>query len=380
MKTIITDKDALATLPPLEVATYLRAKGWDRTSHNSGSSVWLKSMDGDSVEALLPLDSSMSDFSFRMAELLQLLATVEGRSESVIFTDLLTTNADVIRARIEDAELRDGSVPIEIYAQIAQRARDMMLAAACSATQRKAVWYASKPRQAIEQMRKVRMGQSERGSYVLSIVSRVSPVLHTPANGRLFETEAPFERQVTQMLATSLFAMNAAATEAAATGEFEAFQNAVELGVSANLCEAVAGFWDDDNRDRRVEFSFSWSPARPIDHSVPSSINFNSDRILVIREAARLMKEQSPTEDFLLEGAVVKLDRENMERPGKVTIIGLVDGKPKRVSLELSDPQYGSAIRAHESQLPFQCTGTLSREGRGYVLRDPRNVSVQEDQ
>lgn len=380
MNITIQDKKAIATIRPLEVATYLRASGWEQYRSLSNASLWSKNLaNGEPVDALLPLDTSVGDYSLRMGELLQLLSDVEERSQYEIFSDLLTTFADVIRARIDDAELRDGSMPIELHSQIAQRARDLVLAAACSAIQKRAVWHSNKPRQAIEQTKRVRIGQSERGSYVFSIVSRVSPELHSPANGMLIETDEPFERQVTQMLATSLFAMDSAAAEAATTGEFEAFNKAVELGVSANLCEAIAGFWGDDDRDRRVEFSFSWSPARRIGISVPKRISFESDRIMVIREAARVMKEFSPSEDFELEGAVVKLERENAERPGRVTVIGLIDDKPKRVMLALADPHYGIAIKAHEQQLPFRCVGTLKREGRGHTLLDPRDVSAQED-
>lgn len=380
MNISIQDKRALATIRPLEVATYLRSQGWEQYSNHRNASVWSKNdTNGDPVDVLLPLDPSVGDYALRMGEILKALSSIENRSQYEIFADLLTTFADVIRARIDDAELRDGSIPIELHSQIAQRARDLILAAACSATQKRAVWHSNKPRQAIDQMRRVRIGQSERGSYVFSIVSPVSPELHTPANGILIETQEPFERQMTQMLATSLVALDNAAAQAASTGEFEAFNNAIEHGVSANLCEAIAGFWGDDDRDRKVEFSFSWSPARHIDPSIPRRIQFQSDRIMVIREAARVMKEFSPSEDFELEGAVVKLERENPDRPGRVTVIGLIDDKQRRVTLDLNDQQYTTAIKAHEQQLPFRCVGTLKREGRGHTLLDPRDVSVQEE-
>ena len=377
MNVDIRDVKAVSSLRPLEVAAYLRSKGWLQQATRTSASVWYKGTDGDDFEAVIPLDQAMRDYALRMGELLQTLAKVEARSQTDVFSDLLTTYADVIRIRIDDAELKDGTLPIEAHAQIAQRVRDLFLAAACSATERRAVWHTRKPNQAIEQVRRLRIGQSERGSYIITVISRVSPILHPAQNGTLFEAEQPFERQVTQMLASSLAALDSAAATAALSGEFISFDEAVSKGVSANLCDAVAGLWGDEDRDRNLEFLFSWSPARPIVGSFPSRVKFGPDRIPFIREASRVMKERAPFEDFELEGAVVRLDRPPGQPAGRVTIIGAVDGKPRRVTLDLGDPHYHLAVEAHDQERPLRCSGTLVRDGRSLVLREPRDIAIE---
>jgi len=379
MNVTIRDIAAISSIRPLEVTAYLRSKGWVAIDDQPTVSSWILKIDGETAEANVPLDTTLRDYALRMSEVLDLLSKIEDRSQTSVYSDLLTTYADVIRIRIEDADLKDGSLPIEVHAQIAQKARDLVLAAACSATEKRMVWHKRKPAQAIDQVRKVRIGQSERGSYVMSIISRVSPELSNPGQGKLFETEPPFERRVIQTLATSLEELDKAAAKAAINGSMESFQNAVAGGVSANLCEAVAGFWDDSDTDRKVEFNFSWSPARQIEANVPSKIRFTGDRVMLIREAARVMKEQSPTEDFFLEGAVVKLERTDASKPGKVTVIGVAEGRTRPILFELGDPHYSLAVKAHDQQLPFHCIGTLIREGRGYALREPREITVQEE-
>jgi hypothetical protein len=375
----IRDASAIRTLRPLEVAAYLRSTGWDAKEPTAKASTWMRTNGAEVFEVTVPLDETLRDYALRMGEVLHTLAAAENRSQGQVFSDLLTTFADVLRIRIDDPEAGDGTLSIEAHAQIAQKARDLLLAAACSAMEHRAVWHTNKPAQAIEQVRKLRVGQSERGSYIVTVISRVSPALTVPSNGELFESDLPFERQVTQTLATSLAALDAAAATAALSGKFDSFEQSVTKGVSANLCDAVAGLWGDEVRQRTLEFTFTWSPARPLEMQVPSQVRFSADQIPVIREASRVMKERSPVSDFELEGAVVKLDRKPGAEFGKVTVLGLVDGRPKRVTFELGEPLYHLAVQAHDQERALRCSGSLQREGRGYQLQNPRDVIVEEE-
>jgi hypothetical protein len=91
------------------------------------------------------------------------------------------------------------------------------------------------------------------------------------------------------------------------------------------------------------------------------------------------MKERAPVSDFELEGAVVKLDRQPGNETGKVTVLGLVEGKQKRVTFELGDPLYHLAVTAHDQERALRCIGNLRREGRGYQLLNPREIVVEEE-
>jgi len=311
-----------------------------------------------------------------MGELLQTLAVFERRSQVQVYSDLLTTTSDVTRIRIVDAELTDGTLPIEENALIAQKTRDLVLAAACAATERRPVWHTRKPAKAVEFVRSVRTGQTERGSYVITVISRVAPLLHMQQ--QLFETD-PYERQVTQTLAESLVALDQAAEQAALTQEMSAFDQAVPKGVNANLCDAVVGLWVGENLQRKVEFSFTWSPTRPVAAAVPRRIILSADRIPVIREAGRLMRERAPVTDFELRGAVVKLERPEGASVGKITVMGLLDDRQVRITAELLDAPYNEAITAHKQGKMLRLAGTLAKDGRGYVLKDPRDVVIDEE-
>jgi hypothetical protein len=281
------------------------------------------------------------------------------------------TSSDVIRVRIADDDLADGSIPIEEHTRTSQKVRDMMMAAACTAIERRAVWHKRKPDLALAYLRSVRIGQTERGSYVLTVISRVPPMLRSGHLPFEEEPEDPFERKVTRGLADALLAIKQAAEGSAADGSVDAFEAAVPLGVTANLCDAVAGLSSDDDSDRSVEFAFSWSRSRPVTEGQVSSIVLPSDRVPFVREAGRLLRKRSPIEDFALQGPVVKLERAEGSPVGWVTVLGIVDNEPKHVRVQLPEREYARAVDAHRNAQAVSCTGRLVREGRGYELGTP---------
>ena len=379
MNVEIRDVNAVRAIRPVEAMLYLRAQGWKESKVITGrASVWVREEKGDEYEILLPMEQETRDYSLRMGDLLRVLAVVESRSQSEIYNDVLTITADVIRIRIADPDLADGSMPIEQYAQVAQGARDLILAAACAATEHRPVWHTRKPMQAVETTRKARVGQTERGSYVTTIICRVPPLLHGQAQGQLFG-ETPFERVVTQTLANSLHELNAAAEQAALTQKLEAFEAAVSKGVNANLCDAVVGIWGSEESQRTTEFSFTWSPTRPPESGIPRRVAISADRIPLIREASRMMRARSPVPDFELQGAVIKLERAEGAPTGKITVVGLLDDRQVRVTVELGDAPYHLAVQAHDEGKTLRAFGTLKKEGRSLVLQDPREVEIQEE-
>jgi len=375
----IRDAEAVRAIQPVDAALYLHANGWSSVqSPTSQATIWEKQARGETFEALLPMNATLKDYALRMGELLDVLSVEEQRSQAEVYRDLLTSGSDVIRIRIADPDLSDGTLPIEEHAQIAQKARDLILAAACAATEHRAVWHKRKPSQAMDHVRRVRIGQSERGSYIVTVLSRVPPRLDA-GNGQLIETDSPYERRVTETLATSLQALEQAAAHAAVTQRMSAFDEAVPKGVNANLCDAVAGLWGGDHLQRHLDFSFTWAPSRPGSPKIARRVSIGADRVPVIREAGRQMRELSPFPDFEVNGPVVRLNREEGAPTGKATVVGIVDERQARVSIDLGESDYHKAVQAHDLGKSLQLFGTLVKEGRGYVLRNPSNLNVLEE-
>ena len=378
MKVEVRDADALSAMKPLEVAAYLRAMGWcQEADFEDKGSLWLKTnAAGEEFDVTLPLRPDLADYTLRMGEFLRTLALAEDRSELEVLRDVMTTTADLVRVRAPSYLGEDGTLPLDQAVSFVERSRDMMLSAACAALQKRAFFATRKPQQAMDYLREVRMGQTERGSYVLTILSPVAPELKA-AQAELLPTEPtePYERQVTRTLVAALGALNEAARRAASNGDMAPFTNAVSRGVSANLCDAVVGL-AEVSPSEALNIQVSWARTRPVDNNAPARVLLGSDSIPIIEEAARHFRDTAPVDDFEVEGFVTRLDRGPDAKEGDVTVAGIVEGHMRRIVMRLGPNNYSDAVRAHDGRLKVKCTGELTKAGRGYCLESPRHFEV----
>jgi hypothetical protein len=374
VKVAVQDPATLCALKPLELAAYLRANGWRQEADLGGKgNLWLfQNSDGQEFDIAAPARRDLADYALRMAEVLYTLSEVEGRSQLDVLRDIQTTTADLVRVRSQSPDAENGTLPLDQAVAFVEGSRDMLLAAACAAIDKRPFFAKRKAQQAMAYLRQVRMGQTERGSYVLTILSPVAPELR--AQGTLFavEPEDPFERSVTRTLMNALEALDQASRDAAVDGDMTAFQIAVNRGVSANLCEAVIGL-SDVSLGEGLDIQISWSRTRPVDDKIRSRVILGNDSIPIIKEAARLFREFAPLEDVEIEGFVTRLDRGREAQEGDVTIEASLEGKLRRIALRLSAETYTRAVQAHDERRPVRCTGELVKEGRGYRLNDPRH-------
>jgi hypothetical protein len=311
-----------------------------------------------------------------MGDVLRTLRQVERRPEPEILQDLMTTSCDLIRVRAPSREAESGSLPLEQAVAFVERSRDLVLAAACAAITKRAYFATRKPTKATDYLSKVRMGQTERGSYVLTILSPVAPALAPEGELPLdLEPSEPYERQVTRTLVEGLAAMELAARDAAASGGMGGFEQAVQRGVSANLCDAVAGL-SAVSAGEGLDIRIAWSRTRPVTNTVPSRVFLGSDSIPLIQEAARLFKDTAQVEDVELQGFVTRLARGPTETSGEVTLEGLLDGQLRRAIVELGEGIYSQAVQAHEQRQRVACAGDLVKERGGFRLQNPRHFRV----
>jgi hypothetical protein len=384
LRVTIHDISAVTGLKPLDVSAYLKASGWrQHEQYDRDASLWLRSQPPE-AELLLPLRQELADFPLRMSEVLRILAEVENRSELDVIRDLATATSDLIRVRSLGPLTDNGTLPLEQAVSLVEHSRNLVLAAACAAIEKRTYYAKRKPDQAMEYLGRVRMGQTEQGSYVLTILSPVPPELKTEQTAFPFAVQdlEPFERQVTRTMFEALRSMSLAAAEAATTGNMEPSRTSVSSGVSAILCEAVVGAAQISSG---VDVAVTWARSRPIlwrlgKKLIPEGqehITIGGDYAEVIAEAARIFRASTPVEDFELDGFVVRLHRGPRAKTGDVTIVCAVEGHLRNVTVELGGQAYSDAVRAHDRRIVVTCIGDLSQEGRSFRLRNPRHFQLR---
>lgn len=378
MNTRFWSVPTMSSVGAVDLVLYLRAKGWRKADQDSLSSTWLLDTPKGEAEVLVPEERRAVDYINRVAEALRTLEEVEGRDAQVIMVDLKSVSSDVIRVRPDSGRILNGSIRYEEGLRLIQRAGDMMMAAACAAARPQAVYASRKPSDADSYFEHLELGHTEHGSYIITIISRVPPALES-AEDQLpsHPTEDPFARRVTLTLARGLAAARAASRKAAASGNFDDFMQAVPMGVSANLCEAVSNIGGSDGL-LTLDVAFGWSPVRPLTIEAPRAVSFTGDSLKLLQEAARVFRERVPLEEFELRGIVVGLRRDPAATTGRVIIYGVVENRSRPVTCELVDEVYSIATVAHERRSEVTVRGDLVKEGRSYSLRRPHDFRIEE--
>ena len=277
MKVSIQDKEALLAISPAALSAYARTAGWAKVdTYGEHSDVFT----GEGLpEIILPRTAHLGDYARVVSMVIEIFAKVADVDELTLYRDLVMADRDVVRVRAVDGDA-SGSVAVSDGIDLISGARDMILAAACSLQGPQPLYRVGANRKARDYLSRVRLGQTEQGSFAITLLS---PVI------------SPLERQVTRRLADALAATREA-TEKTIDGDAGAFSAAVALGVSANLCEALVKLIEPF---LTLDISLVWARTHPM--STPRNVvRFASHDAPILRQAVRSFREREPRQDVFL--------------------------------------------------------------------------------
>ena len=370
MKVSIRDTGALRAVSPTALSAYARVAGWRRQEpYRVHSDVYV----GEArPEIIVPRTERLGDYASVVATLIETFAQVSGQDELTVYRSLVIADRDVIRVRA--AESDDGSVTLNQGADLIGGARDMLLSAACSLRDPRPVYRAGANREAADLLKRVRLGQTDQGSFVVTLLTPVVP----PPMPALFpdpdDLNAPIERRMTRRLVEALSAARGA-VERTAAGEESAFGESVASGVSANLCEALARVIEPFPT---LDVGVSWARTRPMTAS-GAVVRFGWADTAVLREAARSFRDRAPRPDVRLHGFVRLLKREQADDDGTIGLAADVDGQRQSVVAVLEREDYERAVQAHRDRALVVLAGDLDRIGQRWRLLSPRVENVIRD-
>jgi len=371
---------ALEDLRPAEVESYLESRHWTFVREVTNGSIWVaeQAAPGDSVDVFVPHEISFGDYARRLREVVETVSLVERRADSEVIRDLVETAADVVRFRLPHTFV-DESVRLSDALTLFQRARQAMRAAALSAVEPKPVHASSAPYQVESFLNRLRLGHTERGSYVIRVICPLGTVEAPP--GELGpRTDEPFGRFATVGLSSALSAMDEALAATRQGDDLRPFADAIPRGVSSDLCDAVGELTragrahSEGDRDEvaQVTIHFSWSPTRPVRADVRSSFSIAEADVPLLQDAAKFLKTVVPRPRVTIIGHVVRLERQESQPDGSIGIKGdLGDGHERVVVVRLTPTDYAQALHAHDKRLLVACTGVLERRGTHWVLAEP---------
>jgi hypothetical protein len=80
-----------------------------------------------------------------------------------------------------------------------------------------------------------------------------------------------------------------------------------------------------------------------------------------------------------IQGTVMQIHSPNVEQlSGNIVILGVVIDKLRKIQMELFNHDYILAIKAYQERIPIVCRGDLIKEDSCFVLKNPRDIALDE--
>ncbi|MGW2931193.1 hypothetical protein ACWDA7_04835 [Streptomyces sp. NPDC001156] len=256
-----------------------------------------------------------------------------------------------------------GSAPWAVEDQLRTAARQMLMAGALATRARAGYYGARHRRPAAASLEPVLVGAAPGGRRLTAFV---------PAS-----TGRPLAVRLHQ----ALYAAREAIDYRRATGGMDAFDAAVEAGVSHELTEALVALVRGSEGAR---IAVEWAPAAGVPEgcAAPAEpVEFSPGDLPVLREASARYQREEPSVPVRITGAVVRLRRSGPRGEGTVRLRVIAGAEVPHVRMTLDEEAYRIAGHAHLIGLPVRVHGRLESRGGFRRLVAPSGVApVQVDE
>lgn len=368
---IVPQKAALPSVAQL--TSFLRNSGWTRSHSGERWATYSRADDGTEIE--VPLRGGAPDFPRAVRLLIDDLSQVLEVDQASLLRDILLQDKDLLRLRIESSGTASGKLNLEAGRGVYQGVRDAVLAIVSSVLEPKPIFPPRKPDEAMNLLRRTRLGNTEHGSLVLVIENPLPPRLgQQPLDGITFD-DLPIERKVSLRYAEATSALRYAVERSQLDDDISPFTDAVPKGVSANLCEAVAQIMEATEAER-LTFSASCGANWPLIRPPRSGVLAHSS-LPFLQAAAKGMREAALYAETTVEGPIVKLHSDDVAGGGKIGVRADALGGVKTIWVTLDALSYSRVTTAHRDMKLVRLTGELKRQGRWRLL-NPRDIQVVE--
>ncbi|WP_151482576.1 hypothetical protein [Streptomyces albicerus] len=331
---------------PAVLGALLHRHGWQRRGGAPGRyGRWTPPGPGGSGTSLLvPESRAFPDSEDLLGEALVALSRSGSPSARDVLVGLAVPS-DEIRWWRDVPTGPVGVSPWTVEEQLRTAARQMLLAGALASRARAGYYGARHRRPAAASLENVLVGAAPGGRQLTAFV----PV----ATGR------PLAVRLHQ----ALYAAREAIDYKRATGGMDAFDGAVEAGVSHELTEALAALVRGTEGAR---IAVEWAPAAGVPEgcATPAEpVEFSPGDLPVLREAGARYLREEPSVPVRITGAVVRMRRSGPRGDGTVRLRVIAGAEVPHVRMTLDEEAYRIAGHAHLVGLPVRVHGRLESRG-----------------
>lgn len=352
------------TTDPAVLGALLARHGWRRRGGSAGRYArWTPPGPGTGGTSLLvPESRAFPDCDDLLAEAFTALARSAAPSARDVLVGL-TVPSDEIRWWRDVPQGPSGTAAWTVQEQLRAAARHLLLAGALAARSRAGYYGARHRRQAGASLEGVLVGPAPGGRDLTAFL---------PVTGG---------RAVAVRIHHALYAAREALDYRRATGGMEAFDAAVQAGVSHELTEALVALVRGTEGAR---ITLAWAPGAGVPEGCvprPEPVEFSPGDLPALREAGMRYRRDEPSMPVRITGAVIRMRRPGQRGGGSVRLRVLAGAEIPHVRVALDEEAYRIAGHAHLLGLPVRVVGRLESRGGFRRLSDASAVvPVQVDE
>lgn len=360
-----------------QLVTYLESTGWRISTTDDLVSSWtLESAAGEALRIVLPREEEFLDRSEMIARALHVLAWGQQRAVAEILEDIHSGGVDVIAVRTHP-----GAVPGQVLMGDLRRSisalRDLVVASASAEllAEHPMVLPTRRPRRAEIFADRVKVS-TRPGSFILQAALPLYDELDEQAVPQPTDGEALFDQPVTpfgrtvhdRIHAVARYALEAADAVAAGDLQISHFMSQSQrIRPNATELAALAGLGGSEKS--LYELRFAATPLLAVRPTVDVVV-VTPGRQRVLGDVADFLRTRAARPDVTVMGLVIRLTRVGALGPGEIVVLGPDDdtGIARRLHMQLSENDYGSAVRAHREGLRICARGDVVFRGNHRYL------------
>lgn len=357
-------------LNPIAVSRYLLETGWEEILTKREYLRIFQYIDEGFYQVIIPYEKNLVDYKQAMYKAINEIAAKENRSLEQVMLYLLNPNTDILKIRLDKKEIESGNITFDDAIKMYENAKKLLAATALDIVHPNRYHQGRIDAAVNEFLLRCRFGQTEIGSYVISVVCPFAELDNNNQYQQLsiFSDEERCQKSFTRKVTKRLMKNISSVKQYIDNNKIdELVSNQLDdETISANFFEALNGL-NLDAENVSVEFIAEWSPVAKNSDFKYNNVLLTHDYYEPIQNIIQRLKEETNKFTTIM-GRVKKLESspsvEN-RTTGKVTIVYLDENyKSKTLTAQLSKSDYDIAIKAHTTGQYVEIMGELIKTGK----------------
>lgn len=355
-------------LNPLAVCRYLDETGWEYIPLKRNNIKIYQYERKDIFEQVnVPISKELIDYKQAMYNVVKTISDIEKKSVEQIMLYLLNPNTDILKIRLSKQNIESGTIMFDDAIRLYDNAKKLLAATALDIINPKKIHYGRIDEPVQSFLNQCRFGQTEIGSYVVSVICPFAELSDTDEYKQLsiFSDEEQCANSLTRKVTNKLMDNIAYIKNQIDNGEEKVLSNE-DVRISSNFFEALNGM-DLQSENMFIEFTTEWAPAVKRNRSINNHIKISNDYYQPIKNVIDCIKDKTAKRTEII-GRIKQLSASpivDKRKDGKIVVVYIDDNnKAKSITVNLQKEDYENAVKAHQYGKTVKVIGDLEGKNR----------------